>query len=171
MGGFLGAVLDDDVETARRRALATPGSRLQPPLGLILDEIANMFSWPALPRVMADGGASDVGHLKDLEALLGTRRVRETGHTYHQAGSTTSVHEQLVPVMTVDELRRMPEATGLLAYRTHRGILLDLKGWTQRRDAEQITAGKTSTEAEQQVVFTQKYQDAVARRRKQGQPR
>ncbi|WP_175339271.1 type IV secretory system conjugative DNA transfer family protein, partial [Leifsonia sp. C5G2] len=56
VGGFLGAILDDVVETARRKALASPGSRLELPLALILDEIANMFSWPALPRIMADGG-------------------------------------------------------------------------------------------------------------------
>lgn len=43
MGGFLGALLDDIVEIARARALASPGSRLAHPLGLILDEIANIF--------------------------------------------------------------------------------------------------------------------------------
>ena len=56
MGGWLGAVLDDIVEVARKRALALPGARLTHPLGLILDEIANMFRWGSLPRIMADGG-------------------------------------------------------------------------------------------------------------------
>ena len=199
MGGFLGALLDDIVETARRKALASPGSRLDLPLGLILDEIANMFSWPALPRIMADGGgrgistlvvlqalsqaesawskaeadtiwsaatakillggASDVSYLRDIEALLGTRQVRQNNRSYNHQGSSTSEHQERVPVMTVDEIRRMPESLGLLAYRNRRGVLLDLRGWTDRQDAKHIGAGKRETEAAQQHVFQQQYRD------------
>lgn len=67
-GGYLAALLDDIVETARRKALASPGSRLDPPLGLILDEIANMFVWPMLPSVMADGGGRGICALAVLQA-------------------------------------------------------------------------------------------------------
>ncbi|MGF3057334.1 type IV secretory system conjugative DNA transfer family protein [Microbacterium sp. YY-01] len=59
-GGYLAAILDDIVETARRKALASPESRIDPPLGLILDEIANMFVWPQLPNVMSDGGGRGI---------------------------------------------------------------------------------------------------------------
>ncbi|MGZ0069874.1 type IV secretory system conjugative DNA transfer family protein [Microbacterium arborescens] len=69
MGGFLSAMLDDIVEVARKIALASPGSRLPLPLGLILDEIANMFRWEALPRVMADGGGRGICTLVSLQAL------------------------------------------------------------------------------------------------------
>lgn len=209
VGGFLGAVLDDIVETARRKALASPGSRLDLPLALILDEIANMFSWPALPRIMADGGgigistvvvlqalsqaetawsrseantiwsaataklllggASDVDHLRDIESLLGTRRIRNTGHSYNDTGSSTNVNTEKAPVITVDELRRLPEAVGLLAYRTRRGILLDLRGWTDREDARTVTAGKQLTELDQQVVFAEQYQAAMDRRHAAGE--
>jgi Type IV secretory pathway, VirD4 components len=209
VGGFLGAVLDDIVETARRKALASPGSRLHLPLALILDEIANMFSWPALPRIMADGGgigistvvvlqalsqaetawsraeadtiwsaataklllggASDVGHLRDIESLLGLRRVRNTGRSYTDSGSSTNVNHEKVPVMTIDEIRRMPETIGLLAYRNRRGILLDLKGWTARDDARQVRTGKQLTEADQQVVFAEQYQAAMDRRHAAGE--
>jgi len=125
VGGFLGAVLDGLVETAPRNALASPGSRLGLPLAVILDEIANIFSWPALPRIIADGGgigisaivvlqalsqaetvvpvagdkfwsadaakllvggASDANHLRDIESLRGTRRMRNTGHSYTTMG-------------------------------------------------------------------------------------
>ncbi|MGH1526505.1 type IV secretory system conjugative DNA transfer family protein [Leifsonia sp. L25] len=185
VGGFLGAILDDMVETARRKALASPGSRLDLPLALILDEIANMFSWPALPRIVADGGgigistvvvlqalsqaetawsrseadtiwsaataklllggASDVDHLRDIESLLGLRRIRTTGHSYNDNGSSTNVQNEKVPVMTIDEIRRMPDTVGLLACRNRRGILLDLRGWTDRDDAHQVSAGKKLT--------------------------
>ncbi|WP_193597895.1 type IV secretory system conjugative DNA transfer family protein [Microbacterium sp. YJN-G] len=196
MGGFLGALLDDIVEVARVRALASPGSRLAHPLGLILDEIANMFRWGALPRVMADGGgrgictfvvlqalsqaetawsraeadtiwaaatakvllggASHVAHLRDVEALLGTRDARRTERSWDSdhTGHHTSERQERLPLMSVDEIRRMPQTLGLLAYRNRRGVLLDLAGWDERRDAREIQHGKRHTEQQQQAVFT-----------------
>lgn len=195
MGGFLGALLDDIVEVARVRALASPGARLQHPLGLILDEIVNMFRWGNLPRIMADGGgrgictfvvlqalsqaetswsraeadtiwaaatakvllggASHVDHLRDVEALLGTRQTRRTQRSWstREAGHSTSEHHERLALMSVDEIRRMPQNVGLLAYRNRRGVLLDLSGWDERRDARDIQAGKRDTEREQQKVF------------------
>jgi type IV secretory pathway TraG/TraD family ATPase VirD4 len=196
MGGFLGALLDDVVEVARNRALASPGSRLPHPLGLILDEIANMFRWGNLPRIMADGGgrgictfvvlqalsqaetswsraeadtiwaaatakvllggASHVDHLRDVEALLGTRRTRRTQRSWstREAGHSTSEQHERLPLMSVDEIRRMPQTVGLLAYRNRRGVLLDLAGWDERHDARAIQLGKRETETEQRAVFT-----------------
>ncbi|MDY0910100.1 type IV secretory system conjugative DNA transfer family protein [Microbacterium sp. CFBP9034] len=197
MGGFLGALLDDIVEVARVRALASPGARLQHPLGLILDEIVNMFRWGNLPRIMADGGgrgictfvvlqalsqaetswsraeadtiwaaatakvllggASHVDHLRDVEALLGTRQTRRTQRSWstREAGHSTSEHHERLALMSVDEIRRMPQNVGLLAYRNRRGVLLDLSGWDERRDARDIQAGKRDTEREQQTVFSE----------------
>jgi type IV secretion system protein VirD4 len=195
MGGFLGSLLDDIVEVARTRALASPGSRLAHPLGLILDEIANMFRWGNLPRTMADGGgrgictfvvlqalsqaetswsraeadtiwaaatakvllggASHVNHLRDVETLLGTRDTRRTQRSWssREAGHNTSEQHERRPLMSVDEIRRMPQSMGLLAYRNQRGVLLDLSGWDQRHDARAIQSGKTETEREQRGVF------------------
>lgn len=200
MGGFLGALLDDIVDVARKKALASEGSRLHLPLGLILDEIANMFRWGNLPRTMADGGgrgictfvvlqalsqaetawsraeadtiwaaatakvllggASHVDHLRDVEALLGTRDSRRTQRSWstQQTGHQTSEHNERLPLMSVDEIRRMPQTLGLLAYRNRRGVLLDLAGWDERRDASAIQTGKRATEREQRDVF-----DAAAR--------
>ncbi|SBS71826.1 type IV secretory system conjugative DNA transfer family protein [uncultured Microbacterium sp.] len=195
MGGFLGALLDDIVDVARKKALASEGSRLHLPLGLILDEIVNMFRWANLPRTMADGGgrgictfvvlqalsqaetawskaeadtiwaaatakvllggASHVDHLRDIETLLGTRDTRHTQRSWTsgQAGHSTSEHRERLPLMSVDEIRRMPQTLGLLAYRNRRGVLLDLAGWDQRSDARAIRTGKHTTETEQRTVF------------------
>lgn len=195
MGGFLGALLDDIVDVARTKALASEGSRLHQPLGLILDEIANMFRWAALPRTMADGGgrgictfvvlqalsqaetswskaeadtiwaaatakvllggASHVAHLRDIETLLGNRDTRRTSRTWttENAGRSTTEQNERLPLMSVDEIRRLPQTLGLLAYRNRRGVLLDLAGWDQRPDATHIRAGKKTTEAEQTQVF------------------
>jgi type IV secretion system protein VirD4 len=195
MGGFLGALVDDIVEVARIRALASPGSRLVHPLGLILDEIVNMFRWANLPRIMADGGgrgictfvvlqalsqaetswsraeadtiwaaatakvllggASHVDHLRDIETLLGTRDTRRTQRSWstRDAGHSTSEQHERRPLMSVDEIRRLPQTLGLLAYRNRRGVLLDLAGWDERRDAHRIQSGKRATEQEQRAVF------------------
>ncbi|MDF2506213.1 MAG: hypothetical protein K0Q52_72 [Microbacterium sp.] len=195
MGGFLGALLDDIVDVARKKALASPGSRLHQPLGLILDEIANMFRWGNLPRTMADGGgrgictfvvlqalsqaetswskaeadtiwaaatakillggASHVDHLRDIEALLGNREKRRTQRSWstNDFGHNTSEHHERIPLMSVDEIRRMPPTTGLLAYRNRRGVLLDLAGWDERADAGRIRASKSVTEQEQTSTF------------------
>lgn len=195
MGGFLGALLDDVVDVARKKALASTGARLHQPLGLILDEIANMFRWGNLPRTMADGGgrgictfvvlqalsqaetswskaeadtiwaaatakvllggASHVDHLRDIETLLGNRERRRTQQSWSTDSFTTntSEHHDRIPLMSVDEIRRMPPTTGLLAYRNRRGVLLDLTGWDERADAKQIRAAKKQTEQEQTATF------------------
>ncbi|MFF2486241.1 type IV secretory system conjugative DNA transfer family protein [Microbacterium sp. NPDC058062] len=195
MGGWLGAVLDDIVEVARTTALASAGSRLPHPLGLILDEIANMFRWGNLPRIMADGGgrgictfivlqalsqaetswsraeadtiwaaatakvllggASHVGHLRDIESLLGTRDTRREQRSWstRETGHATSEHHERRPLMSVDEIRRLPPSVGLLAYRNRRSVLLDLAGWDERSDAHTIQTGKRETEQEQRAVF------------------
>lgn len=197
MGGFLSAVLDDVVEVARRKALASPGARLGEPLGLILDEIANLFRWAALPRVMADGGgrgictfvvlqalsqaetawsraeadtiwgaatakvllggAAGVAHLRDIETLLGYRERRRTQRSWstERAGLQTSEHHERLPLMSADEIRRLPHDVGLLAYRNRRAVLLDLNAWDHRKDARAIQTAKGLTESEQQGVFAE----------------
>lgn len=195
MGGFLSAVLDDIVEVARKKALASEGARLGEPLGLILDEIANMFRWAALPRVMADGGgrgictfvvlqalsqaetawsraeadtiwsaatakvllggASHVPHLRDVETLLGWRERRRTQRSWdsRRDGFHTAEMPERLPLMTADEIRRLPPTAGLLTYRNRRGVLLDLSGWDERRDATDIRTTKKTTEEEQRIQF------------------
>ena len=86
MGGWLGAVLDDIVEVARTTALASPGSRLTHPLGLILDEIANMFRWGNLPRIMADGGGRGICTFIVLQALSPSRNLLVPGGGRHDLG-------------------------------------------------------------------------------------
>jgi type IV secretion system protein VirD4 len=154
-GGFLGAVLDDVVARGRARAMTSAGGRLELPLGLVLDEIVNMFSWAELPTMVADGGgigisslvvvqamsqaksawseaeavsiwsaatakiflgvAADVAHLRDVEAMLNARKMRRSSATYSENGDSSNVQTDREPLMTVDELRRMPERIGLLA--------------------------------------------------------
>jgi len=192
-GGFLGAVLDDVVAVARRKALASPSNRLDPPLGLVLDEFLNMFMWPELPRILSDGGglnistmvvlqglaqarsaysdaeavtiwnsaitkvmlggASDISFLQDVSALLGPRQVQARSDSYTDESTSTSVHKQDAPVLSVSDLRRLPDGMGVLTHRNRRGILIDTIPWTLRSDADEISTEKKQTEAEQLAVF------------------
>lgn len=74
-GGFLGGLMDSVTEHARRVAQRQPEARLDPPLGLILDEIVNIFSWPALPQLMADGGGSGIQPIVVLQSLSQAEKV------------------------------------------------------------------------------------------------
>lgn len=56
-GPFLIAMMDAITQRAREIAAQKPGNRLDPPMNLILDEIANISdAWPGLVQLMADGG-------------------------------------------------------------------------------------------------------------------
>lgn len=57
---FLIALMDEIVNTGKRMARLQPGNRLDPPMMVILDEIANLAPWEALAQVMADGGGSGI---------------------------------------------------------------------------------------------------------------
>ena len=72
--------------------------------------------------------------------------------------SVSEQHERL-PLMTVDELRRMPNGTGLLSYRNRRPVLLELEGWTQRRDGREISDAKRDLERDQQAQFAAQARD------------
>lgn len=56
-----------------------PGVRLDPPLSLILDEIANLPPWPGLPLVQSNGGGSDERELAVLAGLVGDGVGTEVG--------------------------------------------------------------------------------------------
>ena len=70
--GFVSALIEDVVEVARRLAAASPGARLDPPLGLILDEAAN-YPLPSLPSLMSEGGGSGITTVAVLQSLAQAR--------------------------------------------------------------------------------------------------
>lgn len=70
---YLIALMDEMVETARELAFRSPSNRLDPPLSLILDEIANLAVWPGLPQVMADGGGVGISTWVVLQSLAQAR--------------------------------------------------------------------------------------------------
>jgi len=69
----LAALIEDITETARRIAARSVGARLDPPLALILDEIANLSPLPSLPTLMADGGGTGITPIVVLQSVAQAR--------------------------------------------------------------------------------------------------
>jgi type IV secretion system protein VirD4 len=69
---LVAALVEDVVDAARRLAAGSAGARLDPPLGLILDEAAN-YPLPSLPALMSEGGGSGITTLAVLQSLAQAR--------------------------------------------------------------------------------------------------
>jgi type IV secretory pathway TraG/TraD family ATPase VirD4 len=70
---LVAAFVEDLVETARVLAARSPGSRLDPPLLLALDEIGNLAPLPSLPILMAEGGGTGITTMPVLQSLSQAR--------------------------------------------------------------------------------------------------
>ena len=70
---LVAALVEDLVETARRIAARSPGARLDPPVLLALDEIANLAPLPSLPVLMAEGGGTGITCVPVLQSLAQAR--------------------------------------------------------------------------------------------------
>lgn len=70
---LVAAFVEDITETARAVAARSKGARLDPPLLLALDEIANLTPLPSLPSLMAEGGGSGITTLAVLQSLAQAR--------------------------------------------------------------------------------------------------
>lgn len=70
---LVAAFIEDLVEAARRIAARSPGARLDPPLLLALDEVANLSPLPSLPTLMAEGGGTGITTMPVLQSLAQAR--------------------------------------------------------------------------------------------------
>lgn len=176
---FIAALLEDITETARQIAAHQEGGRLEPPLALVLDEIANLCAVPSLPSLMADGGGNGIAtlvviqslaqarerwgeqaaaamwdaatirlilggsaqpkDLQDLSAVCGDRdeELRNWSRA-PDGGRTWTTSTRRMPILPPDALRTLPFGTGVLLARTAPPILLAMRPWTERADAEDI---------------------------------
>ncbi|KKI20801.1 MULTISPECIES: type IV secretory system conjugative DNA transfer family protein [unclassified Leucobacter] len=70
---LVAALIEDVVEAARRLAARSAGARLDPPLLLALDEVANLSPLPSLPTLMAEGGGTGITTMPVLQSLAQAR--------------------------------------------------------------------------------------------------
>lgn len=61
--------VEDLTEVSRHLAAASPGSRLDPPVLMALDEIGNLAPLPSLPVLMAEGGGTGITTMPVLQSL------------------------------------------------------------------------------------------------------
>jgi len=185
---LVAAFVEDLVETARHLAAKSPGARLDPPLLLALDEVANISPLPSLPTLMAEGGgtgittmpvlqslsqardkwgqnaagaiwdasivkiilggASSPTDLRDISTLIGERDETTTSDTISEQGFTTTQRSiRRVPVMPPEAIRTLPFGTSVTLLRSARPIITDLRPWTRRPDADQLTSDRQVIEA------------------------
>ncbi|WP_083459571.1 type IV secretory system conjugative DNA transfer family protein [Jiangella muralis] len=75
VGTLVAALIEDLLETARQLAAASPGARLDPPLALVLDEIANLAPLPSLPTLVSEGGGSGIATTVVLQTMAQARHA------------------------------------------------------------------------------------------------
>jgi type IV secretory pathway TraG/TraD family ATPase VirD4 len=113
---LVSAFVEDVVETARHMAAASAGSRLDPPLALILDEAAN-YALPSLSSLMSEGGGTGITTLAVLQSLAQARDRwgAETAHAIWDAAIVKLVlgggsnADDLVDLSRLIGERRQPE--------------------------------------------------------------
>ncbi|MFB7284381.1 TraM recognition domain-containing protein [Micrococcus luteus] len=111
-GPFLIAMMDAVTERARELAAKSPGNRLDPPLSLVLDEIANISgAWPGLTQLMADGGGVGISPFAVFQSMAQARN--EWGEQQAQAlFDAATVKVQLGGASNVSDLEQFAKLAG-----------------------------------------------------------
>ncbi len=132
-GPYLSALIDDIDNAAREMAFVSPGGRLDPPLSLILDEIANLAPWPGLPIALSDGGGIGISTLVVLQSLSQAR----TGWSIDEAATIWDSAIIKVIFGGGSDERDLRSLAGLLG---ERSLTLNTRSWSAqgRQDGEQI---------------------------------
>ena len=132
-GPYLSALIDDIDNAAREMAFVSPGGRLDPPLSLVLDEIANLAPWPGLPIALSDGGGIGISTLVVLQSLSQAR----TGWSIDEAATIWDSAIIKVIFGGGSDERDLRSLAGLLG---ERSLTLNTRSWSAqgRQDGEQI---------------------------------
>lgn len=132
-GPYLSALIDDIDNAAREMAFVSAGGRLEPPLSLILDEIANLAPWPGLPVALSDGGGIGISTLVVLQSLSQAR----SGWSIDEAATIWDSAIIKVIFGGGSDERDLRSLAGLLG---ERSLTLTTRSWSSqgRQDGEQI---------------------------------
>lgn len=111
-GPFLIAMMDAITERAREIAAQRYKSRLDPPMMLVLDEIANITTaWDGLITLMADGGGVGICVLGVFQSMAQVRNSwgSEAASALYDAAT---VKQQLGGASNTDDLRQLSDLSG-----------------------------------------------------------
>jgi type IV secretory pathway TraG/TraD family ATPase VirD4 len=81
------------------------------------------------------GGIDDVEFLDRVSRLTGDKRTVRTSRTRSGTNTSTSTSIERERILPIEDLRTLPEGTGLLLYRSVPPALVKLPGWWERREA------------------------------------
>ncbi len=106
---LIASFVEDITETARAMAARAPYGRLDPPLLLALDEIANLTPLPSLPNLMAEGGGRGVTTLVVLQSLAQAREKwgEHAADAIWDAATVKLILGGLGKVRDLDDLSRL----------------------------------------------------------------
>lgn len=132
-GPYLSALIDDIDCAAREMAFVAAGGRLDPPLSLILDEIANLSPWPGLPVVLSDGGGIGISTIVVLQSLSQAR----SGWSIDEAATIWDAAIIKVIFGGGSDERDLRALAGLIG---ERSTTVNTRSWSSqgRQDGEQI---------------------------------
>ncbi|MBF0808460.1 hypothetical protein E4U03_07535 [Rothia nasimurium] len=120
VGPLLIGLLDDMYSAASRLANRSPGSRLEPPMRLVLDEIGNFSVWNRLPEVMTSGGGIGVGaslylqsssQAKERWGAEGGAIIVDSANYVIQLGNSKEIDKLQSFVNLVGEYEKRKEST------------------------------------------------------------
>lgn len=104
--------------------------------------------WDAAIVKLVLGGSANADDLADLSRLIGDVEVLQRSESVAGDGSRSySTSQQTRPLLEPSEIRRLGVGTGLLLLRSAPPILLTLRPWTARADAQALRAARVAWEA------------------------
>jgi len=107
---IMSAFADDLIETAKAIADQMPGGRLDPPLGLFLDEVANIVPLPQLPALMSFAGGTGIFVTAVLQSMAQARnRWGEDAAKMIWGAATVKL---ILGGLAGDDLREVSELAG-----------------------------------------------------------
>jgi type IV secretion system protein VirD4 len=104
------AFADDLIETAALIATASPGGRLDPPLGLFLDEVANIVPLPQLPALMSFAGGTGIFVAAVFQSMAQARN--RWGHDAAAMLWGASTVKAILGGLAGEDLRELSELAG-----------------------------------------------------------
>jgi type IV secretory pathway TraG/TraD family ATPase VirD4 len=104
------AFADDLIETAALMAAANPGGRLDPPLGLFLDEVANIVPLPQLPALMSFAGGTGIFIAAVFQSMAQARHRWGTDAAAMLWGASTV--KAILGGLAGDDLREISDLAG-----------------------------------------------------------
>jgi type IV secretion system protein VirD4 len=103
--------------------------------------------WDSAVTKIILGGSGNADDLRDLSSLLGQREERRVNESWGGDGRKSfSVSIQDTPILDPGQLRTLRFGSGVLLLRSAPPIMLTLRGWIDRPDAQRLREGRAALE-------------------------